>query len=205
MFCCLFGAKPLTEPMMDWILLLDTWEQFTVKFKSKYKKKMYAWNAVEIVVWKKLSRPQCVDQNFDGHRNVGGHTSKFYRLHGARPSADSVMIKFVYRICTALAREGYFDKSYHKYYKRANKIICMIYCNCVTCIFSALCQKWEMCFCISRDQFIAKYYGLSIYCSRIPHDIQHINFVQITNSQGKLRGRIFFFGTKDGACITHAV
>ena len=36
MACRLFGAKPLSEPMLDYCKL-DPWEQTSVKFESKYK------------------------------------------------------------------------------------------------------------------------------------------------------------------------
>ena len=36
MACRLFGAKPLSEPLLEYCLL-DPWEQTSVKFESKYK------------------------------------------------------------------------------------------------------------------------------------------------------------------------
>ena len=36
MACRLFGAKPLPEPMLAYCQL-DSWEQTSVKFESKYK------------------------------------------------------------------------------------------------------------------------------------------------------------------------
>ena len=178
---------------------------------------MYVWNAVEIVVWKNLSQPQCVDQNFDGHRNVGGHTSKFYRLHGARTSADSVMIKFVYRICTALAREGYFDKSYHKYYKSANKIISVLFTVIVLGVFFLYCVRNEKCAFALVEISSSPNTMDSQYVAVEYHTIFNTSILfRLRTSYGAV---FFFFGVKDGeisrvhgiakthvrACITHAV
>ena len=47
MACRLFGAKPLSEPMLDY-WQLDPWEEISLKFESKYK--TIHENAFEIIV-----------------------------------------------------------------------------------------------------------------------------------------------------------
>ena len=64
MICCLFSAKPLSEPVLEYCLV-DPWEQTSVKFYSKLKIFIQE-NAFENVVCEVaaiLSQPQCVKQN----------------------------------------------------------------------------------------------------------------------------------------------
>ena len=62
MACHLFGAKPLSEPMLT-ICQLVTWEQTSLKFQSKYKhfrSRKYIWKCCQKMAVI-LSRCQCVN------------------------------------------------------------------------------------------------------------------------------------------------
>ena len=61
------GAKPLSEPMLEYYQL-DPWKQTSVKSQSKFiyfhSRNFIQENAFENVIWKMaaiLSRPQCVN------------------------------------------------------------------------------------------------------------------------------------------------
>ena len=63
MACRLAGAKPLSEPMLEYCEF-DPWEQTSMKLQSKF---IHFHSRKSKIVWKIaaiLSRPQCVEQDF---------------------------------------------------------------------------------------------------------------------------------------------